>query len=84
MTEVAHDFNNHPSWCVYWNKPDLLVCPFMFLSLRFSNIKICVTLFLGTVKSTKLRFGTYVDNGWMYCVYLNQAAAAYLSLYLFI
>ena len=25
-----------------------------------------------------------MDNGWVYCVYRNQAAAAYLSLYFFI
>ena len=28
---------------------------------------------------TKLKLGTHVDNGWMYCVYRNQAAAAYWS-----
>ena len=27
---------------------------------------------------------TLVDNGWMYRVYQNRAAAAYLSLYFFI
>ena len=32
----------------------------------------------------RLKLGIYVDSGQMYCVYRNQAAAAYLSLYFFI
>ena len=34
-----------------------------FSSLQFSNIKIFVALFSGTVKPTKLKLGTHVDNG---------------------
>ena len=30
------------------------------------------------------KLGTLVNNGWMYRVYQNRAAAAYLSLYFFI
>ena len=37
--------------------------------------------FSGTVRPTKLKLGTQEGNEWMYCVYPNQAAAAYLSLY---
>ena len=65
----------------------LLICPFIssfFYLSNFQTLKIFVTLFSGTVRPRRLKFGTRVDNGWMYCVYLNQAAAAYLSLYLFI
>ena len=31
------------------------------------------------MKPTKVKLGTRLDNGWMYRVYRNQAAAAYLS-----
>ena len=31
-----------------------------------------------------MKIGTHVDSGQMYCVYRNQAAASYLSLYFFI
>ena len=47
-------------------------------------MKIFVTNFSGTMKPIKLKLGTHVDNGWMYCVYRSQAAAAYSSLYFFI
>ena len=57
---------------------------FIFLSLQFSNIKIFVTLFSGTVKSRRLKLGTHMDSGQMYHVYRNQAAVAYSSLYFFI
>ena len=57
---------------------------FIFLSLQFSNVRILVTLSSGTVRSRRLKLGTHVDNGHMYHVYLNQAAAVYLSLYFFI
>ena len=43
-----------------------------------------VTLFSGTVRPRKLKLGAHMDNGWMYHVYQNQAAAAYLFLYFFI
>ena len=64
----------------------LLIRPFFFL-FSFSNIqtlKIFVTLFSGTVRPGRLKLCAHVDNGWMYHVYRNQEAAAYLSLYFFI
>ena len=54
-----------------------------FLSLQFSNIKIFVSLLSGTVRPRGLKLGTQLDSGCMYAVVQNQAAAAYLSLYLF-
>ena len=36
---------------------------FIFLSLQFSNIKIFVTLFSGTVRTRRLKLGNPVDNG---------------------
>ena len=57
---------------------------FIFLSLQFSNINIFVTLFSGSVRPRRLKLGTHVDIGQMYCVYRIQAAAVYLSLYFFI
>ena len=57
---------------------------FIFLSLQFSNIKNFRHTFLRTVRPRRLKLGAHVDNGWMYRVYRNQAAAAYSSLYFFI
>ena len=57
---------------------------FIFLSLQFSNIKLFVTLCSGAVRSRRLKLGTHMDNGQMYRVCGNQAAAAYLSLYFLI
>ena len=70
-------------YCVYQNKAAAA-----YLSIfSFSNIqtlKILVTLFSGTVRPRGLKLGAHMDNWWIYCVYWNQAAAAYLSLYFFI
>ena len=46
----------------------LLMHPFIF-SFQFSNIKIFITLFSGTARPRRLKFGTHMDNGWMYRVY---------------
>ena len=35
------------------------------------------------MRPRSLKLGTHMDNGWLYCVYQNQAAAAYSSLYSF-
>ena len=56
---------------------------FVFLS-NFQTLKYFLILFSGTVKPGRLILGTHVDSGQMYCVYRNQAAAAYSSLYFFI
>ena len=65
----------------------LLLCPyissFFFLS-NFQTLKFFVTLFTRTLRPRRLKHGTHVDSGQMYCVYRNRAAAAYLSLYFFI
>ena len=56
-----------------------------FFSLsNFQTLNFFVTHFSGTVRPRRLKLGTHVDCGQMYCVYRNQAAAAYLSLYFFI
>ena len=55
---------------------------FFFLS-NFQTLKF-LSLFSGTVRFRRLKVVTHVDSGQMYCVYHNQAAAAYLSLYFFI
>ena len=57
---------------------------FIFLSLQFSTLKFFITLFSGTVRPRRLKLGTHVDSGQMYCVYRIQAAAAYSSHYFFI
>ena len=55
----------------------LLIHPFIFifLSLQFSNMKNIVTLFSGTVRPRRLKLVTHVEDGWMYRVYQNHAAA---------
>ena len=57
----------------------LFISSILFLS-NFQTLKLFIALFSGTVRPIKLKLGTHVDNGWMYSVYLNQAAASYLSL----
>ena len=57
---------------------------FIFFLSNFQTLKFFVTPFSGIVRPRRLKLGAHVDNGWMYCVYRNQAAAAYLSLYFFI
>ena len=53
---------------------------FFFLS-NFQALNIFVTLFSGTVRPRRLKLCTHTGNEWMYLVYRNKAAAAYLSLY---
>ena len=70
---------------VYQNQAAAAYSFLYFFFLQYSNIKIFVTLFSGTVRPRKLKLGAHMDNGWMYRVYQNQAAAAaYFFLYFFI
>ena len=65
----------------------LLICPFIssfFFLSNFQTLTFFVTLFSGTVRPGRLILGTHMDSGQMYRVYLNQAAAAYSSIYFFI
>ena len=74
-------------YCIYSNQAAIAyssLCFFNFLFYNFQIFKIFVTFLSGTVRPRRLKLGTHVDNGWMYCVYRNQAAAAYLSLSFFI
>ena len=48
---------------------------FISLSLQFSNIQNFVALLSGIVSSRKLKLGTHMNNGLMYRVYCNKAAA---------
>ena len=66
---------------------DKKFCEILSHSVRYgmyANIKIFVTLFSGTVRPRRLKLGTNVDNGLMYCLYRNQASAAYSSHYFII
>ena len=56
---------------------------FFFLS-NVQTFKSFVIFVSRTVRPRKFKLGILVANGWMYRVYQNQAAAAYLSLYFFI
>ena len=52
----------------------LLICPFIssvFFLSNYQTLTIFVTLFSGTMRPRKLKLGTPVDNGCMYCVYMN-------------
>ena len=53
-------------------------------SVTLSDENFFITLFSGTVRLRRLKFGTQLDNGWLYRVYRNPAAAIYLSLHFFI
>ena len=52
---------------------------FIFLSLQFQALNIFVGVFMGTMRSRRLKLRTNMNSGWLYCVYRNQAAAAYSS-----
>ena len=69
---------------VYQNQAAAAYSSLYFFFLQDSNIKIFITLFSGTVRPRRLKLGAHMDNGWMYRIYQNQAAAAYLFLYFFI
>ena len=65
----------------------LLIHPFIssfFFLSNFQSLKFFLTFLSGTVRSRRLKLGTYVDSGLLYRVYQNQVAASYLSLYFFI
>ena len=65
----------------------LLIHPFSFSCFFPSNFQILnifLALFSGTVRPKRLKFGTHVNNGWMYREYQNATAAACLFLYFFI
>ena len=69
-------------WGLYWIclvLPSFCDCH----SVTF-QIKIFITIFLGTVRPKRLKLGTHVDSGQMYHVYRNQAAVSYSTLYFFI
>ena len=63
----------------YWNQAAAAYLFIFFLS-NFQTLKFFITLLSGTVRPRRLKFSTHMDIGWMYHVYQNQAAAAYLSL----
>ena len=56
---------------------------FPFSPIYYQTLKIFITFFLGTVRSSRVKLGTHVLGGQMYRAYQNQVAA-YLSLYFFI
>ena len=69
------------------NFPGECVCTFCFdpmFTFSFVTLhwllcfllKVFIIFFSGTVRPRGLKLGTHVNNGWMYCVYRNQAAAA--------
>ena len=69
---------------VYQNQAAAAYSSLYFFFSNIQTLKIFVTLFLGTVRPKRLKLGEQLDNGWMYRVYRNQAAVAYLTLYFFI
>ena len=76
--QMYHVYQNQAA-AAYWS------CYFFsFLSLQFSNIEFFHHTFLRNLRPRRLKLSTHVDSGQMYCVYQNQAAAAYSSLWPFI
>ena len=55
-----------------------------FFLFNFQTLKCFVTLFSGTVRSRRMKFVTHMENGWMYRVYRNHAAALIRPFYFFI
>ena len=68
---------------VYRNQTAAFYLSLISVSPMF-KIKNFLHIFLRNCEAKKFKLGTFVDNGWMYRVYQNQAAATYLSLYFFI
>ena len=69
---------------VYQNQAAAASSFLYFFFFQYSNIKVFVTLFSGTVRPRKLKLGAHMDSRWLYRVYQNQAAAAaYLFLFVF-
>ena len=67
--------------CIMYTAIRLLLLIHSFISSvfflsNFQTLKFFVTLFLETVRPIKLTLDTHMDNGWMYRVYRNQAAAS--------
>ena len=85
--KLGTHIDNGQMYLVYWNQAAAVIHPiissFFFLS-NFQTLKFFIILFSGTVRPRRLKLGTHVDSGQIYCVYWNQATAAYLSLYFFI
>ena len=76
--KLGTHMDNGWMYCVYRNQAAALICPFIssfFFLSNFQTLNTFVTLFSTTVRSRKLKLGTHVDNGWMYHVYRNHAAA---------
>ena len=92
-TVSLEDWNMVHTWtvgrCIVYTGVRLLVLirpfisSFFFLS-NFQTLKFFVTLFSGTVRPRRMKHGTQVASGQMYCVYRNQAAEVYSSLYFFV
>ena len=73
-------------WCIVYTQTRLLLLIYPFISSFsfLSNsqaLKMFVTCFSRTVRPRRLKLGTHMNSGWMYCVYWNQAASAYSSLF---
>ena len=72
---------------VYRNQAAALIHPFIssfFFLSNFQTLQIFVTLFSGTVRPRRLKLGAHMDNGWLYRIYWNQAAALIHPIYFFI
>ena len=72
-----------PLWKNGGNTGFALSCHHFVILVTF-QIKVFCHTFLNTVRPRRLKVGTHLYSGQMYCVYRNQAAAAYSSLYFFI
>ena len=59
----------------------LIFVPLFFFSFFFLSNFQTLKIFSGAVRPRRLKLGTHADSIQMYCVYQNQAAAAYSFLY---
>ena len=81
--KLGTHMDSRQMYCVYRNQAAVAYSSlyFIFFLSNFQMLKFFVTLLSATVRPRRLKLGTHVDSGWMYCVYQNQAAAAYSILY---
>ena len=54
---------------------------FSFFLIHILTLKVCVRVFLGSIKARILKFGIYTDKKLLYRGIANQAHCCYASLY---
>ena len=75
MLKLGTHVDSGQMYRVTQNQAAALIRPFIssfFFLSNFQTLQVFVTLFSGTVRSCRLKFGTHLDSGQMYLVYRNH------------